>query len=155
MNKTVRFPVICLFLFLILGGCHRTVNESDTPLQGRELWQARNIYSYQFDFSWICFCGSPFIDNVRVFVKNNSLDSLYNITLDRPVDRAYYSNYKTIDELFTFIDSSKALEPAWFRETYDSQWGYPNKVFFDYQSGIADEELGFEILSFTSYPENE
>ena len=54
----------------------------------------------------------------------------------------------TIDELFAYVGKSIERKPYQKSITYNSVYGYPESVYFDFEKTMADEEIGYRITGF-------
>ncbi|MFC1713169.1 DUF6174 domain-containing protein [Candidatus Poribacteria bacterium] len=63
---------------------------------------------------------------------------------------AYYWDYPTIEELFDLLQNSISVEPDEFIAEYDPEYGYPTKVWIDYELGSDDDENAFIAHSLIS-----
>ena len=60
----------------------------------------------------------------------------------------FLESFYTIDRIFEFIELKLDDEPEFYDIEYDSEYGYPNYLFFDMSKMIADEEIGYHISNF-------
>lgn len=65
------------------------------------------------------------------------------------------SRYKTIDDLFSFVQDAYSQNAHQISIDYDPHLGYPIRGSVDYVKMIADEEKGFEIKNFMELKSNE
>jgi hypothetical protein len=130
-------------LSLILLSCSELGEPvASIALEPRSLWSERGSQAYVIEQNRICFC--PGSDGyVRLTVVNGQI--IRRVTVDGgdslPIEELKL--YKTVDELFEFIDEVEGCEPAVLQIDYDPDLGYPRKVYVDMNIEIADEELGF------------
>jgi len=108
-------------------------------------WQSAALSSYQFEFSWQCFCLPDYVAPVLVTVREGIIDSVVYTHTRLSVDADKLSRYLTIDELFTFIQSAIDEEAIKIVSEYDLEYGFPTKVWIDWNEMIADEERGFQV----------
>ena len=59
--------------------------------------------------------------------------------------RISFGRYLTIDELFTFTQSAIDEEAIKIVSEYDLEYGFPTKVWIDWNEMIVDEERGFQV----------
>ena len=108
-------------------------------------WQSAALSNYQYEFSWQCFCLPDYVAPVLVTVREGVIDSVVYTHTHLPVDADKLNRYLTIDELFTFIQSAIDEEAIKIVSKYDLEYGFPTKVWIDWNEMIADEERGFQV----------
>ncbi len=167
----MRRPIYLFFIYISLiaiVGC--TTNEveigeiikeeiANQPLSELDTnisrWQANKLSNYQFYFRWICFCPPDYISPVTITVENGAISNvIYNETqILVQVDKM--SRYKTIDDLFSFIQDAYDQNAHQISIHYDPHRGYPMKGSVDYVEMIADEEKGFKIKNLIELESDE
>ena len=108
-------------------------------------WQSAALSNYQYEFSWQCFCLPDYVAPVLVTVREGVIDSVVYTHTHLPVDVDKLNRYLTIDELFTFIQSVIDEEAIKIVSEYDLEYGFPTKVWIDWNEMIVDEERGFQV----------
>ncbi len=112
----------------------------------QDRWEAYQLDDYMISYVNDCYCiwgGQVF----KVIVKQNQIIDVYDPNGNIVVDSSRYDWFKTIDQQFEFVNSINPDSVAFFKEEYDSLYGYPSNVFVDYDSSMADEEMGFRVSS--------
>ena len=111
----------------------------------RDIWESKNISSYQIKQSISCFCinEGPY----RVVVKDDTLYSAVNSYTNEPVD-AKSLNLYTIDELFDLIDQAQSYHAEVLKVEFDGIFHYPKKIDIDYSRQAVDDELSIVISDF-------
>lgn len=112
-------------------------------------WSAYGLKHYTIEQQRICFCRFPH-GFVKLFISDNKIVDGIDLTNGRSVPADILQYYQTVDQLFAWIEETKALNPERLEIEYDSRFGYPKKIAFDYSSGIADDELWIETQSLQS-----
>ena len=144
------YPLLSV-LFLIYWGCEEEdviiEKEKFESLQfAKEKWKTKNITSYTINLSVNCFClpYQPIVIKVDddIIAEING-DSVTQFQLENDY---WYAN--TVDDLFLFIEQSLAQEPYQKILLFNSSYGYPEEIFFDFEEMVADEEIGYIITSF-------
>ena len=167
----MRRPIYFFFIYIsliVIVGC--TTNEEEIskiikeeiknqPLSELNTnisrWQANKLSNYQFDFRWICFCLPDYISPVTITVEDGAISRvIYNET-QIPVQVDKLSRYKTIDDLFSFIQDAYNENAHQISIRYDPHHGYPFEGSVDYVEMIVDEEKGFEIKNLMELETNE
>ena len=132
----IRF-VFPLFILLIFS-CSKQEN-----LSGRELWESLNISTYSMIQQISCYCfPEEFISPKSIIVENNQIKLINGLSPDKTIG---YESFYTIDQIFEFIDSKLDDDPEFYDIDYSSEYGYPNYLYFDMSSMIADEEISYQI----------
>ena len=131
------------FVFILLFSCAKPVDEDELSLNQKK-WIGNNIANYEFTLTVNCFCPQARVGPHIIKVTDDKIVSVNNL----PYDPTKTGELMTINQLFVFIKSSIAKNP--FRNTieYDSTYGYPQNIYFDFNQQIADEEIGYQITSF-------
>jgi len=112
--------------------------------ENRWKWIKSAVFDYEVDESLNCFCMISgkhhlvIVDEQLVSATNNQGQAVTN--------PGQY--FKTVDQLFKYIEESLSRNPDKVTITYDNTYGYPTSVYFDFDEKIADEEMGFELSNF-------
>ena len=96
-----------------------------------------------------------YISPVTITVEDGVISHvIYNETqILVPVDKL--SRYKTIDDLFSFIQDAYNENAHQISIRYDPHHGYPFEGSVDYVEMIVDEEKGFEIKNLMELESDE
>ena len=134
---------VILTALLIVSFCNRS-NNSDEFSVNESKWYSKNINDYEFTLRINCFCPQERVGPHLIKVVNDEIVFVNN----QPYDPAATGELVTIDELFSFVESGIDGNP--YRKTieYNSTYGYPQYVFFDYSKTMADEEIGYQLSDF-------
>jgi len=142
-------------LFGFFAACEHAAPTSEDALQSQDYsyiiepaarWQAYELKNYSIEQKRVCFCAFPH-GFVKLVVKDNKIVEGIDLSTGRPVTNEALQYYQTIDEIFAWIEATKAMNPARFEIEYDTRFGYPKKIAFDYNFGVADDELWIEMQS--------
>lgn len=130
-----------LLLIAIALSCSRSPNSSiiNENSKQRAIWNAGSIDRYVIDQSRVCECV---MEPARLTVVNDSIVEAELLDRDGPFPKDFYRYYKTIDQLFDYIDQAAATDPVELEIEYDSSYGYPVRIWVDYESNVADDEMG-------------
>ena len=132
----IRF--IFIFFILLIFSCSKQAD-----LSGRELWESLDISSYSMTQQISCYCfPEEFISPKSIIVENNQIKLINGFSPDKTIG---YESFYTIDQIFEFIDSKLDDNPEFYEIDYSSEYGYPNYLFFDMSTMIADEEISYNI----------
>ncbi|MGH7450574.1 MAG: DUF6174 domain-containing protein [bacterium] len=117
-------------------------------------WRAYSLNNYTIEQQRICFCKDLPQGFVKLTVRDNKIVAGIDLTNGRPVPMAALQYYQTVDSLFASIERMKALNPERLEIEYDSRYGFPRKISFDYSSGVADDELWIETQALQTFSDN-
>jgi hypothetical protein len=107
-------------------------------------WNGFDIVNYEFSLRINCFCPSERVGPHLIKVVNDTIVSVNNL----PYDISKTGELMTINQLFSYLKVSLEKNP--YKETieYNSGFGYPQNIYFDFIQTAADEEIGFQISDF-------
>lgn len=108
-------------------------------------WKRSNIHSYEFLFRINCFCGPEITGPHRIEVRSDTIYAVNGIPFN-PAEN--YIRLMTINDLFRFIRESDGRNPFRKSVQYDSAYGFPQSLYYDFDRRIADEEIGYIITEF-------
>ena len=107
-------------------------------------WNKVNISNYEFTLRVSCFCPQEVAGPHVIKV----VDDTIAFVNDRPYDPLTTGQLMTINELFTFIETGISRNPYKKTLEFNSTYGYPQYVFFDYSKTMVDEEIGYHVSGF-------
>ncbi len=119
--------------------------EVDLLSEQRSLWEAQSLTDYTYDVRRVCFC--PFREGVRLIVVAGVLTEATDLETQEVLEADELQWYLTIDGLFDLLQDAYAGDAHQVDVDFDATRGYPTLIFIDYSEMIADEELGFTLLS--------
>ena len=152
LMRTGQIKYVVIFLVLCMVGCRHV---DDTPEQNtqqlelnknRTLWSEAAISNYQYTYRRSCFC--PPQDDVVVLVTAGMVSEAFYTPSGTYLADDELTYIYTIEELFDTIQEAINTRVAYLQTTYNSELGYPEDIFIDRSSQIADEEMGYHILDF-------
>jgi hypothetical protein len=128
---------------LLLFSCTKSGDNEDLS-RNRAIWNKMNINNYEFTLRMNCYCPVEIAGPHVIKVVADTIESVNNLAYD-PSTMGYLM---TIDELFTFIETGVARNPYKKSLDFNSTYGYPQSVFFDFSKAIVDEEIGYQVSDF-------
>jgi len=133
-----------IFIFaIILVSCTKSGENKDfSSYQSK--WNKQDIVNYEFTLTVSCFCPQEIAGPHIIKVVNDTIESVNN----QPYDPETQGLLMTIDELFTYVGQSIDRNPYKQTIEYNSTYGYPEYVFFDFVKTMVDEEIGYQITGF-------
>jgi len=156
--RTRWMTVPALLLATVLGGCLGDSDsfQRDNLNQARTLWDSKNVSSYSYILELQCFCApASQLLPVLVTVQNGAVASVQYWDED-PADRtpapaSVFGPYDTVEELFDFVAEAIRQDADVLQVGYDPEYGFPNVVNVDYESGGSEQLLLF-ITQFAPAP---
>jgi hypothetical protein len=134
--------MIFLAVFLMFS-CTKS-GENEDLSRNQAIWNKMNLSSYEFTLSVSCFCTEAVAGPHLIKVVDDTIASVNG----KPYDPSTMGLLITINELFTYIEKSIERKPYQKSITYNSLYGYPESIYFDFEKTIADEEIGYQITGF-------
>jgi hypothetical protein len=138
MMRNTVFLVVLFFLSCTKSG------ENEDFSRNRALWEKKNLSNYEFTLTVSCFCPEDVTEPHLLKVVDDTIASVNDI----PYNPSTMGLLMTIDELFTYVGNSIESKPYQKSITYNSLYGYPESVYFDFEKTMADEEIGYRITGF-------
>ncbi|MCX6193261.1 MAG: DUF6174 domain-containing protein [Cytophagales bacterium] len=120
----------------------KTIIHATTNLN---LWNEKKIENYSFSFKRICFCPLEYVGPQQVVVQNGKVVTVNGAAYN---SSQRYGVIPTIPELLLTIKSHIDKNPVKKTLNFNSTYGYPTSVFFDFSELMADDELGYEVTNF-------
>ena len=132
-----------LFLFI---SCLKSEDNLKTKLYGRELWDSLEITDYSMIQQMSCYCSpQEIIFPKKIIVKNDKIKTIDGELINK---FDWHISFKTVEELFDFIEYKIDKNPEEHIVIYNEKYGYPEEIYFDMSFLIADEEIGYYITNF-------
>jgi len=103
-------------------------------------WKAYNLKNYVIE-QRIPSLIQEANEICKVYVWNNEIIDVRKKSDDKSIVGWVRQQYETIDGLFGLIGSINPDSVDAFAVEYDERFGFPNYIYIDFISGIADEEL--------------
>jgi len=129
---------------LLLAACG-----SDSPTapvnhlgEQRALWASQGLTDYTFSVRRVCYC--QFVGDVRVTVKDGVITGVTELASEVTRDP---ETFRTIDGLFDLVQDAYDRDAHEVQVEFDPSRGYPTRIWIDYVLMIADEKMGFTLLS--------
>ncbi|MDZ7361234.1 MAG: DUF6174 domain-containing protein [candidate division KSB1 bacterium] len=145
MKNQLRLMIGSIGLFILCVACeHDQLQDYSFLRDAQARWKACNFRNYSIEQKRICFCAFRH-GFVRLTIKNNKIVEGVDLTNQQPLPQETLQYYQTVDEVFAWIEETKAMKPARLEVEYDARFGYPKKIAFDYSEGVADDELWIEM----------
>jgi hypothetical protein len=137
----MRYLIFILALFLF--SCTKS-GENEDLSANLSKWNKENVSDYEFTLTVNCFCSEAVAGPHLIKVVDDTIASVNGL----PYDHSTMSLLMTIDQLFAYVRNSIERDPYQKSLTYNSMYGYPETVYFDFDKNMADEEIGYQITGF-------
>ena len=134
---------IVLTAVLLLAACGDSTTAPVNRLgEQRAFWASQGLADYTFDVKKVCEC--LFVGDVRVTVKDGVITGVTELASEVARDP---ETFRTIDGLFDLVQDAYDRDAHEVQVEFDPDRGYPTRIWIDYVLMIADEEIGFTLLS--------
>jgi hypothetical protein len=133
------FPII----LLLFTSCNKAESSDELTLNETK-WKKASIREYEFTLRISCFCTPETVGPHKIRVQADTIFSVNGI----PYQRGVSKKLPTLSELFTFIRESDTRNPYKKSVTYQTTFGFPEYIFYDFSEQIADEEILYVVTDF-------
>lgn len=142
--------IVSLLFIVTLNACGGSRGDPDPQMQelneARAVWAAQGITDYRMEVQISCYCP-PEEREATVIVSGADIEVLSANGMpvsDHPAEISVAILFDQIEKAIDADDSTVEVE-------YDSTYGYPLSVQFDWIVGAADDEMSYNInLVFNS-----
>ena len=118
----------------------------------RRQWQAAGIQSYTYRYQRPCACQKEDRSLFAVTVVDGTVAEVIYIQPETgartPIAKARQHWYPTIDNLFDQLRDAKAMNAARVEAAYDPRYGYPVRIFVDYDAALTDDDMDVRVSDF-------
>ena len=132
-----------LLILALVTGCQDS--EIGPPPQtldeAKERWGSVQTGNYQVDVERYCFCPPP--RKYTIVVSNQVIFKVIDRENDKPVGSD--AGYRTVDELFTWLEEIASRDPQKLELRFHPDLGYPTYINYNQSDMIADEEIEMEL----------
>jgi hypothetical protein len=135
-----------LALSLLLAACTQTAPTApsdaapDSLDDARALWVEADLDDYRMTLLRSCFCPEDYRGPFEVAIEDGTVAEVTFQDQDLPTDRAL-----TVEALFDLLDDAYAQDAARVDVSYHPTLGYPTSLYVDYDTQVADEEIGYTV----------
>jgi len=135
----MRIKILIVTVSCILISCEEL---TDIPFSATsyDLWRSFNLHDYTIEQVRYCFCPDAG-EKVKVTVRSDSVYSVMRLSDSAIIPYPTSKLYLSIDSLFGIIQNSKGDSLV---VTYDSKYGYPNKLDINPQLHPVDGGVMYE-----------
>ena len=139
-RSTTSIILIILILFLMqFISCSKKSTEPNTNVY-RYLWEKASTSQYVLEQTLHCFCpnsGRP----AKLIIYGDQVGYAMFTDTNEEIPENQLGLYKSVDDLFDFIDELKKRNPYKLEIEYDPDFGYPTRIYVNRNEQIIDEEL--------------
>ncbi len=131
-----------IIVSLVMLGCKDKITSPDysSIKNPRERWKAYGFAKYTIEQQRLCFC--PFRGNIVLLkIYEDNIVAAKHTDNEDDVNQNEIQIYKTVDELFDFIETLKDGNADSLIVQYDSTYGYPTNIYVDFIKNAVDDEL--------------
>ena len=93
------------------------------------------------------FCAPEQVRVVDITVVHGIIESVVDAETGAPLVPSAAAQYRTMDGLFDFVRESIDYPAASVTAAFNPQLGYAAQAYVDYVANLADEEMGFRVVS--------
>ena len=140
--------IVALQGCVVFLGPHDTDDVRRDLIRARAQWNVNGVRDYEVIARTLCFCGYGG-ERARVVVRNGQVTSVVILSTGRLLTATESVQYRPVEDLFDMIEAAERAGAHRIEARYDGHYGYPTVFFIDYNENTADEEFGYEILSFS------
>jgi hypothetical protein len=147
----LRLAAVAAVLAVAACGSPTGVSRADRAALARAKaqWAAHGVSSYTIVEVPHCFCGG--LRQIRSTVVNGTATERVYVDDGSPVPPMFFMEIATVDAMFAELEQAIRDDAAALDATYDTR-GIPVAASIDYSANTADEEFGWEVVSFTPTP---
>jgi hypothetical protein len=131
-----------VLIVILICSCAKTVDDNDLSFNQKK-WSNLKIANYEFTLTVSCYCLPERIGPHIIKVADDKIVSVNNL----PYNISKTGELVTFNQLFGYIQTSIDKNPFSKTIQYNSIYGYPETVYFDFDQRIADEEIGYQITN--------
>ncbi len=146
LTKLWRTWVSVFLIALLAGATHADTSRQDFTA-ARQVWDTAGIHDYQFTLAQHCFC--PAEEAIRIVVRQDAVASARYTPSGQSVNSDRLNSLPSLSAIFQKIEDGYARNAASIQLSLNPEYGYPERVFIDYTTMIADEELIYLIQDFS------
>jgi hypothetical protein len=149
--KSVSRRAILFFFALWVYGCSGTDNVgtvSDEFVQARTKWAASSLLNYELSTreSGGLRASMPVYSTV---VTNGVITKAVLTDGQMIKDDLLFDRAISIETLFNIVARAYETKAAQITVTYNSKYGYPERILINPDLGIADDEIYLDVLDFS------
>lgn len=110
--------------------------------RNKNLWTSQNIQNYKMIIGASGFITN-FSEEVLIEVQNREAKSIKSLSKTGKNYTEAYKRFDSIEKIFNFVANNQKGHKL--NVIFDKIFGYPSRVSYDEQAGIADDELELEV----------
>lgn len=143
--------IACIAGALTAAGTLRAADGPSALAEARALWRASAPAEYVYAYQKYCDCYRDEPPETFVTVAAGEVQRVYHLHHDSPREvparEGSLDLYWTIDGLFEKLAGAYA-SGATVTAEYDPTYGYPVRLFIDYDAGFTGDETDLRLTRF-------
>lgn len=114
----------------------------DSVITARARWADDAPAAYRLTLHRSCFCPPEYRGPFEVVVRDGEVE-----TVRYEGDAVDVERGLSVEGLFRLIEEAYARDAERVDVQFDPTWGYPARLYIDYEAQMADEEVGYEVTA--------
>jgi hypothetical protein len=163
----MRHHIFLIAIIFSLAGCGSLSYDNFEYQNNYKKWTSASIKNYSISEEQSCFCYMPLL-NRKVVVKNGEVEKVMFATkIDTKlydsdthfkkevkfsagdvIPEKYSSGTIDIEQAFRLIKEAIEQNAYIVEVSYDETYGYPKKIFINYEKNTYDDEWSLSIYEF-------
>jgi Family of unknown function (DUF6174) len=150
MPTLKRLTIFVLLIALTACSAALVPTPAGSPLaENRQKWEAQHITHYRFSLSVGCFCAFRDKMPLTIEVQDGQVVSMVDKDSQAVTDfKDTFAQYDSIENLFNALDSAQNGGAEKVTAEYNPDHGYPQSIFIDGSTQVADDEMNLSVSSF-------
>lgn len=144
-----KIALLLVLPFALASCLPQTQSESNLLKHHQHQWQAHKIKDYRYTLKIDCFCVPEVRQPVVIEVHNGQTVSITSAESGVRVDSEFFESVNTIAKLFDLVRAAIEHKAAIVSVSYNSPFGYPEKIYIDRIKEAVDEEISYTVTDFT------
>lgn len=105
--------------------------------------------AYRYNYFAACECYYPVPGPVEITVEDGRITSVAAVMTAEPVPEGHWGGYRTVEEVFAFIETALDRRAYRFEAAYHPKLGYPTKFNVDFTEQYPDDEEFVDLTDLT------
>jgi coxsackievirus/adenovirus receptor len=110
-------------------------------------WQSFNICNYSISSLIVCNCTEEYSTSKTLKIVNGKITHVG----DKLYPDEELTNFKSVNEMFEFINELYSSEKHILNVSYDEKYGFPTYLYVDEEEMMVDEEISYEFSELTPF----
>lgn len=132
---------IAFACFVLLTACEHKTFDFSSFAAARAKWRSYNFTTYQIEQERRCFC-EPY-GFVQLFIRDNKIVSGISPVQSRSLRSIELEYFKSIDQMFDWIEQIRKTNPDHLEIEYDAQYDYPTRIAYNQSVNATDGGIDY------------